>query len=252
MSVLCYHAVQPNWTAPMSMEPALFARHAAWLARRRAVMPLQDAVSRLDRSGRLPGGLMSLTFDDGFDSLYDHVMPVLTRHGLPATVFLVAQTLTGAGQAVDWVDNPPRDGLATLEVDQVLEMQSAGIRFESHSYSHVDLTRLSLDDCVRDLRDSRELLESLLGRPVRLLAYPRGRHNAAVRTAAERAGYSHAFTLPEQREPEGPYSVPRVGLYHGNSVANLRIKSTRPYLPLRTGQAYQITQRVQRMTRGAR
>lgn len=252
MTILCYHAVEPDWTSPMSVAPEDFAAHCAWLAERRAVVPLLEGVRRLDRSGRLPRGTAALTFDDGFSSLYEHALPVLARHALPATVFLVAQTLTQSGQRVDWVDTPPTYELETLDIDQVREMQAAGVRFESHSFSHADLTTLSFEDCVRDLRESRELLESLLGHPVTLLAYPRGRHNHAVRSAAQRAGYSHAFTLPEAKEPSGPYAVPRVGVYHGNSLMELRMKSARPYLGLRTGPAYELLRRGRRATAGAR
>jgi peptidoglycan/xylan/chitin deacetylase (PgdA/CDA1 family) len=247
MTILCYHAIQSGWPSPMTMPPAAFAEQCAWLARRRTVVPLQQAVTRLDRSGRLPRGMAVLTFDDGFASVYDNALPHLTTHRLPATVFLVAQTLTDAGQRVDWVDDPPEDqDLVTLSADQVHEMQAAGVSFESHSYAHTDLTTMSFEDCVRDLRESRELLESLLGHPVRLLAYPRGRHNEDVRAAARQAGYTHAFTLPESREPVGPYAVPRVGLYQGNGLAELRVKSARSYLPLRTGRAYEMVRRARR------
>jgi len=231
--------------------PEALAEQCTWLTRHKTVLPLQDAVARLDRTGRLPRGTTALTFDDGFASLHEHALPVLQRLRLPWTVFLVAQTLTPGGQRVDWVDTPPDHELATLTLDQVRQMQAAGVSFESHSYSHADLTTLSYDDCVRDLRESRELLEDLLGRPVRLLAYPRGRHNEDVRTAARRAGYSHAFSLPETREPSGPYAVPRVGVHHGNGLAHLRIKSARPYVNLRTGAAYRIGQRARRTTKAA-
>lgn len=250
MTVLCYHSVQPEWPSPLAVDPVSFAEHCTWLERRRNVLPLLDAVGRLDRSGRLPRGLAALTFDDGFSGLYDHAMPTLTRHRLPATVFLVAQTLTEAGQPVDWVDTAYGHELTTLTRDQVLEMQSVGLDFQSHSYAHLDLTRLSFGACVQDLRESRELLESLLGRAVRLLAYPRGRHDEKVRTAAARAGYTHAFALPDGPEPVGPYSIPRVGIYRGNGVRNLRIKSARPYLPLRTGRAHDLAQRLGRTTAG--
>jgi peptidoglycan/xylan/chitin deacetylase (PgdA/CDA1 family) len=250
MTILCYHAVQPGWPSPMNMDPDAFDEQCAWLARRKSVVPLQSAVAHLDRSGRLPRGMAALTFDDGFASMYEHGLPILAAHRMPATVFLVAQTLTPSGQRVDWVDDPPAEELATLTIEQVREMQEAGVSFESHSWSHTDLSRLSFEDCVRDLRESRELLESLLGHPVRLLAYPRGRHNAAVRAAAERAGYTHAFTLPEDHERPGPYSVPRVGLYQGNGLRQLRVKSARPYLKLRTGPAYELVRRARRTPAG--
>ena len=244
MTVLCYHSVDPGWTSPMAVRPRDFERHCAWLARHREVVPLAEAVHRLDRSGRLPRGVAALTFDDGFAELAEHAAPVLARFGLPGTVFLVAQTLSAGGQAVDWVDTPRASPLTTLTREQVLAMQEAGVEFQSHSWAHLDLTRLGFEACVRDLVDSRELLSDLLHRRVSLLAYPRGRHDATVRAAAARAGYTHAFALPERGESPGPYSIPRVGVHHGNSMATVRVKTSRHYLPLRTGAAYSLARRL--------
>jgi peptidoglycan/xylan/chitin deacetylase (PgdA/CDA1 family) len=238
MTVLCYHAVQERWDSPMAMDPDAFTEHAEWLVRRTSVVSLQSAVQHLDHRARLPRGTTALTFDDGFDGLHPHVTPVLRRLGIPATVFLVAETLTDSGRPVDWVDTPPTFPLDTLTTDHVREMQASGVSFESHSYSHLDLTRLSFEQCVDDLTRSRELLESLLERPVRLLAYPRGRHNATVRAAARRAGYTHAFTLPEGPEVPGPFAVPRVGVHRGNGAAHLRLKTARSYLDVRTSRGY--------------
>ena len=234
MTILCYHSVQHGWESPLSIEPDEFAWQADWLRRRRHVLPLRDALPRLDATGRLPRGEAALTFDDGFAALYDHVLPVLRRERLPATVFLVAQTLTPQGQEVDWVDTPGTEPLSTLTLDQVLEMQDAGVDFQSHSWAHLDLTQLSEEECVRDLRDSRELLSDLLGRPVSLMAYPRGRHTGHVRRAAARAGYSHAFALPESAEEPEDHAVPRVGIFQGNGHLTMRIKSARPYVRVRT------------------
>lgn len=246
MTILCYHSVQEHWQSPLAIKPDVWARHARWLAARRSVLPLDAAVKRLDSSGRLPRGTTAVTFDDGFAALYDHVLPVLTREQMPATVFLVAETLTPAGRVVDWVDTPPPFPLATLSRDQVLEMQDAGVAFASHSYSHHDLTTLSYDQCVKDLRDSRDLLEEMLGRPVPLLAYPRGRNNDAVRKAAAQAGYSYSFTLPVEREPVGPHGIPRVGIFPGNGERALAIKTRRAYVSLRTSPAFPVLRRALR------
>jgi peptidoglycan/xylan/chitin deacetylase (PgdA/CDA1 family) len=253
MTILCYHSVEPDWNSPLAVRPEEFRRQAAWLRRRRQVLPVRDALPRLNRRGRLPGGTAALTFDDGFAGLYEHVLPVLVREKLPATVFLVAQTLAPGGRPVDWVDTPGTRPLTTLGLEQVLEMQDAGVDFQSHSWAHHDLTRLSREECVRDLRDSRELLSDLLGRPVTHLAYPRGRHDAGVREAAAAAGYTHAFALPETAEQPGPFAVPRVGIYRGNGQLVVRVKAARPYLRVRTaGPVARQSGRVRRMLRGAR
>lgn len=243
MSILCYHSVEKHWGSPLAVEPDVFARHCAWLARHRTVLPLADAVAQMDGRGRLPRGMSALTFDDGFASLFDQVLPLLQRHRLPATVFLVAETLTPGGRPVDWVDTPPAWPLSTLSADEVLEMQSSGVEFQSHSYSHLDLTELTHDECVRDLRDSRTVLEDLLGRPVTQLAYPRGRHNDTVRSAAGAAGYQNSFGLPERHEAVSAQAIPRVGLHRGNGTGVLRVKDSPRYLRVRTSDGYHLARR---------
>jgi peptidoglycan/xylan/chitin deacetylase (PgdA/CDA1 family) len=233
MTILCYHSVHPRWNSPLAVEPEDFAQQASWLRARRRVIPLREALPRLDATGRLPRGEAVLTFDDGFADNHSEVLPVLIRERLPATVFLVAQTLTPGGRPVDWVHTPGTEPLQTLTVDQVLEMQDAGVDFQSHSWAHRDLPELTYAECVRDLTDSREFLSELLGRPVTVLAYPRGLHDRKVRQAAEAAGYTSALALPEQAEEVGPYAVPRVGIYRGNSLRTVRVKASRPYLRLR-------------------
>lgn len=217
----------------MAVHPETFAAHAGWLARHRDVVPAERAATAISRRGTLPRRMAALTFDDGYADLLDGALPVLTRHRLPATVFVVAAALT-EGQSVDWVDDPPGHELRTLTVDEVHAMQEAGVAFGSHSRAHLDLTRLSYDECVDDLKASRETLEDVLGRRVTLLAYPRGRHDGDVRRAAEAAGYEVAFSLPERAEPVTRFSVPRVGVYPHNGTATLRLKTMRPYLPART------------------
>jgi len=237
MTILCYHSVDPAWDSPLAMRPDEFAAHCDWLARKRTVVPLAYGMQRIDASGRLPRGMAVLTFDDGFTGVLEHALPAIKRYRMPVTVFLVAQTLTQDNPPVDWVRTPPAWPLTTLTVEQVLELQDEGVDFQSHSWAHRDLPELSYVDCVEDLRHSRELLEDLLGSRVPYLAYPRGRHDADVRRAAEDAGYKCAFTLPETRESLGPYAIPRVGIHRGNSVSVLAAKSARSYLTIRNGHA---------------
>jgi len=235
LTILCYHSVDPTWESPLAVRPEEFEAHCRWLARHRTVVPLAHAVTRLDRSGRLPRGQATITFDDGFAGLLEHALPVIRRYGLPTTVFLVAQTLTDEGLTPHWVLTPPPWPFATLTRDQVLEMRDLGVDFQSHSWAHLDLIDLGYKACVEDLRRSRELLEDLLGCRVSHLAYPRGLHDEHVQRAAGEAGYSHAYSLPEGTEQPGCFAVPRVGINRGNGVATLAIKSARSYLAVRHG-----------------
>ncbi len=235
MTILCYHSVDPGWESPLSIRPEELEAHCQWIARRRTVLPLVEAVSRMDRKGRLPRGTAALTFDDGFADNLSRGWPILRRHGLPMTVFLVAQTLTDEGLDVHWVRTPPSWPLTTLTTEQVLEMHEAGVDFQSHSWAHRDLPELGFSECVEDLRRSREFLEDLLHKPIPFLAYPRGLHDERVREATEQAGYSHGFALPEGPEEPGPFAVPRVGIHRGNRPRVLAVKSSHTYLAIRHG-----------------
>jgi peptidoglycan/xylan/chitin deacetylase (PgdA/CDA1 family) len=233
MTILCYHSVDPAWESPLAMRPGEFAAHAAWLARHRRVVPLRVAVERMNGRGRLPRGTAALTFDDGFTGVLEHALPEVQRHRLPMTVFLVAQTLTEEGLDAWWVRTPPPWPLATLTVDEVLHLRDLGVDLQSHSWAHHDLPELDEDACERDLRQSREFLEDLLHAPVPYLAYPRGLHDDGVRRAARRAGYSHAFALPEGPERVDEYAVPRVGIHRGNTTRTLWVKAQPRYLQVR-------------------
>ena len=142
MTILCYHSVHADWSSPLSIAPDDFVAHAAWIARRRTVVPVETAITRMSRSGRLPRGMTAITFDDGFVDNLETVAPVLARKQLPWTLFVVAQTLTPAGRAVDWVDTPPPWTLRTWTADQVLELHRSGVHIGSHSWAHRDLTQL--------------------------------------------------------------------------------------------------------------
>ena len=249
MTIYCYHSVDPGWRSPLAVSPAEFDAQCEWIASHTRVLPLEDAVSALDRAGRLPAGAAAITFDDGYAGCYGHAFPILRARRLPSTIFLVAETLTPAGRAIDWagVDTP---ATGTLSADQVREMADAGVSFGSHSFSHHDLTTLSEAECERDLRASRDVLEDVLRRPVPLLAYPGGKHNDVVRRAAARAGFTHGFTLPDRREPRGPLSIPRVGVYPGNGPLALRVKTARWYLDARANPVFPaLRNAARRLTR---
>jgi peptidoglycan/xylan/chitin deacetylase (PgdA/CDA1 family) len=244
MTVYCYHSVRDDWRSPLAVEPSAFSRHLDWLARRKRVVDLSEAVAAVLPSGRLRSGRVALTFDDGLSDLYDNAFPILVRNGLSATVFVVAETLTPEGRPVDWVNDPPPSPLRTLTVDQILEMQERGIRFGSHSYAHRDLTELTVDECLRDLRSSRELLEDLLETSVPYLAYPGGHHDERVRNAAAHAGFSHAFGTLRGRAPVTAHAIPRVGIYANDEAFHLRLKSAAGYIRLRRSRTYHASRNV--------
>jgi peptidoglycan/xylan/chitin deacetylase (PgdA/CDA1 family) len=104
---------------------------------------------------------------------------------------------------------------AVLSWPQIREMHANGIHFGSHTVTHPILSRAPVPRVREELTRSRDAIQQQLGRPVNLLAYPRGQRadvNARVQQLASCAGYSAAFssipgvlTTKSQR-----YMLPRV------------------------------------------
>jgi peptidoglycan/xylan/chitin deacetylase (PgdA/CDA1 family) len=254
VTVLCYHSVACGWDNAVSVEPADFDKHCALLARRGRVAPLSAIAERLAAGSEPPRGLDVLTFDDGFADFAEVAVPILRKHRLPATMYVVAGSLTGSGVPIDWVTGvAPEDAPPLLTVDQIRELHAEGFSFGSHTMSHRDMPTLTEAECVADFRESRELLSEVLGEAVTSLAYPFGRHAPHVRAAAEKAGYAFALALPDSAEESSRFAVDRTGIYRGNGGLRFRVK-TSPFFPaLRAAPGYlPATTAVKRALRAVR
>jgi peptidoglycan/xylan/chitin deacetylase (PgdA/CDA1 family) len=107
-----------------------------------------------------------VTFDDGTADLAEHAMPVLERHGVPATVYL-------ATRFVDEGIAFPDDG-TPLSWSAVKDMAATGlVTFGSHTHGHLLLDRLAAAEAADELDRSRQLIEDHVGAPAHHFAYPK-------------------------------------------------------------------------------
>jgi len=96
LSILIYHRViaEPD---PL-IQGEVCAREFDWqltvLGRWFRVFPLPEAVARL-RNGTLPLRAACVTFDDGYADNVTAALPILRRHGMPATFFLATAFING-------------------------------------------------------------------------------------------------------------------------------------------------------------
>jgi peptidoglycan/xylan/chitin deacetylase (PgdA/CDA1 family) len=91
--ILMYHSVataeRRGFQDPaIAMPASVFTAQMSFLSRRRRVISL-NALAEMLAMGKHPEpGTVVITFDDGYLDNYQVAAPILTRHGLPATVFL--------------------------------------------------------------------------------------------------------------------------------------------------------------------
>lgn len=84
----------PDPLFPEEPDRARFDTVLGWIASWFNVLPLDEAVSCLER-GSLPERAAAITFDDGYADNYTVALPVLKHHGLGATFFIATAYLDG-------------------------------------------------------------------------------------------------------------------------------------------------------------
>jgi peptidoglycan/xylan/chitin deacetylase (PgdA/CDA1 family) len=215
--VLMYHSVSPS-DAP---DPHLLRVHPDRLDRQlRALRRLGLhgvslaallAAAEAGRAARLVG----LTFDDGYVDFVEHAMPVLARHGMTATVYVVPGRLSGHN---DWESDVPR--LPLLDREQVRAIAAGGHEVGSHGWRHVRLAGLPPEDLRAEVVESRNLLVDLLDDPVPGFCFPFGSFDDAAVDAVRAAGYHYACVTDDYTRPDR-YRLPR--FYVGERDTSLRL-----------------------------
>ena len=130
LTILIFHRVLPAPDPLFPDEPCVkrFEQIMAWISTWFNVLPLEDAVARL-QANNLPARAAAITFDDGYADNLLHAAPILKRYGLPATVFVATGFLDGGRMWNDTIIESIRS-TAAREIDAtslglgVLEMET--------------------------------------------------------------------------------------------------------------------------------
>ncbi len=96
LSILIYHRVLASADSLDDWDPtaAQFDRQMRMLATCFTPLLLAEAVERMV-TGRLPPRAVAVTFDDGYADNVTTALPILQRHGVPATFFIATGYLDG-------------------------------------------------------------------------------------------------------------------------------------------------------------
>lgn len=116
----------------------------------------------------------------------------------------------------EWVQCQP------LTAAQLREMADRCIEVGSHGCSHDSFLHLSWGGLVAELTESKQVLESVTGRPVGWLCYPYGDFSREAVEAARGTGYRGAVTTIEglNNGIPDPYTVRRIGVNDHLSFAH--------------------------------
>lgn len=166
----------------LSVTPDDLEKQAAYLEANgfHTIHPAQ-LVAALQSGAVLPSKPVILTFDDSYRDFYTVALPILQKHHLVATNYVISEYVTNSYPAY-------------MTTDMVKAIDKAGMNVAAHTKTHVDLTRQSLAEALNQIKGSKTTLEAMIGKPVLDFAYPYGSFNAGVAGLVAQAGFSDART----------------------------------------------------------
>ena len=151
-----------------------------------------------------------ITFDDGYETNYTEIFPIIKRHNVKITIFLETGSIGRRGR---------------LSADMIRRMSDSGlVKFESHAVSHQRLTELSPEKLREELRESRRTIESITGRRVHAVAYPFGAFNEQV-IAAAREYYQFGVAVMGSKHNtarHGNFEIRRMEVRRSTTMAQFR------------------------------
>lgn len=204
--VLMYHRIdnlsetesKNELLSDLTVSPQNFEEQVTYLVENGyTILSVYDVQKAIIEQGELPEKAVAITMDDGYRDNFEQAFPILQKHGVAATIFLVGKTV-GSPRHVTW--------------EMISEMKGEGMTYGSHTMTHPDLTILSTERQNYELADSKALFESRILEPITTLAYPAGRFNKQVMQQVEAAGYLTAWDKGGGPVQPGhdPFRLPRV------------------------------------------
>jgi peptidoglycan/xylan/chitin deacetylase (PgdA/CDA1 family) len=136
---------------------------------------------------------VAVTFDDGFQNVFDHALPILAKHGIPATVFIPTGCL---GIEPEWMpeNSGRRAAVGRVVSARTLEVVNfERVKLGSHTVTHPRLAELAIANVEVELAMSRRKLEDITSVPIKMLSLPYGSFTTDVIAAALRVGYGRVF-----------------------------------------------------------
>ncbi|WP_405878776.1 polysaccharide deacetylase family protein [Streptomyces sp. NBC_01136] len=215
--ILMYHSIATapgDATRELSVAPEAFAEQMALLGDQ-GFTPVDTAVLAAGwRSGRpLPERPVLITFDDGYEGVHRHALPVLAKHGFASTLFVSTGWIKGAydtGGALD----------AMLSWAQVRELAAEQVEIGGHSHTHPQLDQLT-DDALRfEVLRCKEIIGDELGTRPASFAYPYGYSSRRVRHVVREAGFAQSLAVGNglARRRQGPYALQRVTVRRSTGI----------------------------------
>ncbi|MDP4118314.1 MAG: polysaccharide deacetylase family protein [Bacillota bacterium] len=223
VTILLYHDISPAYNikdALVHTSPQRFDEHLCALSENGYnVISFQQYIQYTKGDASLPENPVIITFDDGYSSVYYSAYPILTKHNMNATVFVISGLM-----GFNDTDYPH------FTWEQAEEMESSGlIDIQSHSNFHYNATEIPYERLILELRKSKYDIETRLHKTCNILAFPYGEYDDSELMAAVNAGFevvARTHDSGTNRKSDGLYHLNRL-FVHGTQTGDDLIKMIR-------------------------
>lgn len=128
-----------------------------------------------------------LTFDDGYEDNHANLLPLLKKHQMKATIFVLGNRQLESNK---WDADLGEASFPLMTDAQIKECHQSGlIEIASHGLQHKHLPQLTDNDLRNELIQSRKNIETIIEDKVVTFAYPYGDYTSREVKAVSDAGY---------------------------------------------------------------
>lgn len=212
----------------------LFSQHMEYIVKSGFTPVSADQLSKKES---LPKKPVLITFDDGYEGVYEYAFPILKKLKIPATIFLITSCLTNDGsKSKNYWSTDEHPETTHLTAAMIQEMKESGlITFGCHSHHHKIFRDIEVSEQKEEIEVSVKELKLKHGIDAKYFAYPGGYigNKEVSYSTLRKNNIQLAFGAQTERienlNTMDPYNIQRINItcFHtfDNPKAKLRFES---------------------------
>lgn len=177
--ILTYHSINLNFnnltTDIYQLQPNTFSKQLEFIKKNKFISKNFNDLYN-SNNGFL------ITFDDGYKNFLTHALDNILKNNFNVIIFVCPKLIKENNENY-------------LNKDDLCEIAKyKNIEIGSHSYDHVNLSKLNYKDLTYQLDKSKRWIEDTISIKVDKISYPFGGYNSNVIELAKKLNYKKAFT----------------------------------------------------------
>jgi peptidoglycan/xylan/chitin deacetylase (PgdA/CDA1 family) len=224
-SILMFHRVNDHASKDLTTSNSIFEEAICEISRNYRAVSLPSLIKMIIGKQEIAPRTVVVTFDDGYRDNFVNAAPILLKYEVPATFFITTGYIN-TEKVFDW-DCGSDVNYPLMSWQEVRNLAGMGFDIGSHTVNHVDLGKVSTKLAKQELHDSKDKIESEIGKAVTSFAYPFGRKDCIrpdVIDIIKEVGYGCCCSGygGKVNNDSDVYNLRRIGMYP--NVIELRME----------------------------